>query len=179
MKFQNISPFELNYNFFSGLHKDWSLLCAGDANNIKKCNMMTISWGGIGILWNKPVAICYIRPQRYTLKLIKKNNFFSLNFFSSNSDINLNYKEILNFCGNKSGADLNKFTETNLNLYKTPGNNPAILQANLIIDCKVLYSDLLKENLFLEQSLSEKFYPKKDFHEFFIGEIVNVLQSVE
>ena len=176
MRFINISPFEVTYNFFNGLHKDWCLLCAGNSNNIKECNMMTISWGGVGILWNKPIAICYVRPQRYTFKFIEENKSFSLNFFESK---NKNYKKALDFCGANSGRDFNKFIETGLTLYKTKNNIPSILQSKLIIECKSLYSDFIKEDLFLEPKLVENFYQKKDFHKFFIGEIVNILQATE
>jgi len=29
-------------------------------------NTMTASWGTVGVLWNKPVLTCFIRPQRFS-----------------------------------------------------------------------------------------------------------------
>ena len=81
MDFKEISPFEIHNNFFKAFDKDWALLCAGSPNVETESNMMTVSWGGIGILWNKPIAVCYIRPQRYTLDFVNKTGRFSLNFF--------------------------------------------------------------------------------------------------
>ena len=34
------------------------------AGNKEKFNTMTASWGGIGWLWNKPVAFVFIRPEK-------------------------------------------------------------------------------------------------------------------
>ena len=45
--------------------KQWMLVTAGPADEF---NTMTASWGGIGWLWNKPVAFVFIRPERYTVR---------------------------------------------------------------------------------------------------------------
>ena len=34
-----------------------------------KVNIMTASWEGVGVLWNKRVADIFIKPQRYTKNL--------------------------------------------------------------------------------------------------------------
>lgn len=62
--FGRIDPKELNQNVFSMIGEQWMLVTAGTA---ERCNTMTASWGGLGVLWGKPVATVYIRPQRYTL----------------------------------------------------------------------------------------------------------------
>ena len=64
--FGRIDPKELNQNVFSMIGEQWMLVTAGTA---ERCNTMTASWGGLGVLWGKPVATVYIRPQRYTLLL--------------------------------------------------------------------------------------------------------------
>ena len=73
-QWKSISPYELE-NACKLIGKDWMLVCAGD-------NAMTASWGGMGVLWNKPVAFCFVRPQRYTHALIEQSDRFSLSFFS-------------------------------------------------------------------------------------------------
>ena len=40
-------------NAFDLIGKEWMLVTAGTED---KFNTMTASWGGVGILWNKPVA---------------------------------------------------------------------------------------------------------------------------
>jgi flavin reductase (DIM6/NTAB) family NADH-FMN oxidoreductase RutF len=50
-------------------YKDWMVLAVS-----KECdfNAMTISWGQMGELWNKPVVTVYVRDSRYTKKFIDK-----------------------------------------------------------------------------------------------------------
>ena len=41
--------------------------CSSPPGRRERCNTMTASWGGLGVLWRKPTAAIYVRPQRYTL----------------------------------------------------------------------------------------------------------------
>ena len=50
------------------ISKQWMLVTAGSLDSF---NTMTASWGGIGWLWNKPVAFVFIRPERYTHQFVK------------------------------------------------------------------------------------------------------------
>ena len=45
---------------FRLIGKEWMLITAG---NIQHFNTMTASWGGLGWLWNKPVAFIFVRPD--------------------------------------------------------------------------------------------------------------------
>ena len=65
--FKKVDPKELDLNVFSAIGDRWMLITAGTP---ECCNTMTASWGGLGILWNKPMAIAYVRPQRYTKKFM-------------------------------------------------------------------------------------------------------------
>ena len=69
MEKKNIDPRELTDNFFEAIGKEWMLVTAGTKD---KYNMMTASWGCLGWLWNKPVAVMFIRPERYTHELIER-----------------------------------------------------------------------------------------------------------
>ncbi len=44
------------------------LISAGTA---EKWNTMTASWGGVGVIWGKPSATCYIRHSRYTKEVCR------------------------------------------------------------------------------------------------------------
>lgn len=48
-----INPNEIKDNFIELIGKEWMLVSAGDK---EKFNMMTASWGGVGVLWNRPVV---------------------------------------------------------------------------------------------------------------------------
>ena len=87
-----ISPYELE-SACKLIGKDWMLICAGD-------NAMTASWGCMGVLWNKPVCIAYIRPQRHTYTLTETNDRLALAFFDED------YRPALRYFGTK--ADLTR-----------------------------------------------------------------------
>ena len=57
----------LDINPFKNIGDRWMLITAGDEND---SNTMTASWGGLGVMWGKNVAIAVIRPQRYTKKFV-------------------------------------------------------------------------------------------------------------
>ena len=62
-----INPNEIKDNFIELIGKEWMLVSAGDK---EKFNMMTASWGGVGVLWNRPVVFAFIRSERYTREFI-------------------------------------------------------------------------------------------------------------
>ena len=66
--FEKIDIHSLNFNPFDKVGKDWLLI---SATKNGKTNTMTASWGTLGHLWNKDVAIIFIRPQRYTKEFVK------------------------------------------------------------------------------------------------------------
>ena len=90
---------------FIQIGEKWMLLTAGTMDHY---NMMTASWGGIGVLWGAPAATIYVRPQRYTRELIEQQDLFTLSFFDSS------YHQALSFCGSHSGRDCDKTKETGL-----------------------------------------------------------------
>ena len=57
MAVKEISPFDFNESPFRVIGKDW-LLVTGEYEG--KSNGMTASWGGLGIMWGKPVAYIFI-----------------------------------------------------------------------------------------------------------------------
>ena len=70
MAFKNINISELSFNPFTKIGKEWALITGGDRENY---NTMTVSWGQLGVLWNKDVFTCYIRPNRYTYNYLENS----------------------------------------------------------------------------------------------------------
>jgi flavin reductase (DIM6/NTAB) family NADH-FMN oxidoreductase RutF len=161
--FESVSPGKLRENFFNLIKDEWMLITAGDIGNY---NTMTASWGTIGILWNKPIAVCFIRPHRYTFQFAEQYECFTLSFFDYHS------REILDFCGTHSGRDINKVGQTGLRPLETSLGNIIFEQARLVFECRKIYSDFLKPENFTLPEVATKNYPGNDFHKFFIGEIV-------
>lgn len=161
---------ELNINPYTRIANEWMLITAG--TKLDKYNTMTASWGQLGSLWGhgggKPTAVIYIRPTRYTKQFVDNNDYFSLSFFDEE------YKKDLSYLGTVSGKDEDKVSKTKLTLIE---NDKAVYfnQANLVLICKKLYKQELKEECFIDKNVMNDSYPLKDFHTMYVGEIVEVL----
>jgi flavin reductase (DIM6/NTAB) family NADH-FMN oxidoreductase RutF len=162
--FTKIDPASLNKNFIKTIGDEWMLIAAGTQ---LKFNTMTASWGTMGVLWNKPIAICFIRPVRYTYSFVNESEFFTLSFFTENE------RSILSFCGSRSGRNVDKISETGLIPLLTANRAIGFMQSRLCIECRKIYADDLNPDKFLVPEI-ETNYPKKDYHRFYIGEIINV-----
>ena len=165
--FRSVAPASLPDNFFTRIGDDWMLITA--ANSEGTVNTMTASWGCAGILWNKPVAICFIRPQRYTYAFTEDSDTLTLSFFPAGG-----YRNALRYCGTKSGRDGDKFAATGLTVEKTAEGTPYVGEANLVLVCRKLYADDLNENCFIDPEML-KHYAAKDYHRFYVCEITEVL----
>lgn len=163
--FRKLSPYDIPDNVFKLLDKDWMLITSGDINNF---NTMTASWGHLGVIWNLPVAIAYIRPQRHTYGFANENADYTLCFFDEK------YRNILKYCGSKSGRDHDKIKETGLLPVETLRGNIFFEQARMIMECRKIYQDDLRKENFHIPEIAEKIYPSGDFHRFYMGEIMNV-----
>jgi len=166
-KWKKISVYEITDNPFKLIGSDWMLITAG---SIENWNTMTASWGGLGVLWNKEVSFCFIRPSRYTRSFMDKADYYTLSFF------NEKYRDILNFCGSHSGRSVDKSKETGLSPVEMDSYTVSFREARLVLICKKIYFCDLKPENFLDISI-EKNYPHKDYHRLFIGEIIKCVAS--
>ncbi|ROR30814.1 flavin reductase like protein [Mobilisporobacter senegalensis] len=166
MNFKEVDIQTIRTNPFTLIGDEWMLITAGTK---AKCNTMTASWGGVGVIWNKNVATIYIRPTRYTKEFIDREDMFTISFFDKK------YKKALGICGSKSGRDCDKINEAGLTV-GYDGDTPYINEAKLILICKKIYQDEIKPENFKEIWIDDN-YPNKDYHTMYIGEIVKVLDE--
>ena len=165
MAFTKIDISELSFNPFDKIGKQWMLLTGGDKDSF---NTMTASWGQLGVLWNRNVLTCYIRPNRYTYDFVEKGECFTASFYGEE------YRNALSFCGSHSGRDCNKAEETGLTPVEIDGSM-AFEEAELVLVCRKLYSYDLQESGFLtDDGIPEKFFGKDPYHRAYISEIVGV-----
>lgn len=92
----------LQDNVFSLIGDRWMLITAGTA---ERCNTMTASWGGLGVLWGARRPPIYLRPQRYTKEFVDREEYFTLAFFGEEQ------RKALTLCGSKSGREVDKVKE--------------------------------------------------------------------
>jgi flavin reductase (DIM6/NTAB) family NADH-FMN oxidoreductase RutF len=163
---------QLDFPVFQTWDSGWFVLTSGDWNN-KSFNVMTVSWGSLGCMWNLPIAMAVVRPTRYTYEFINRYDNFTLCAFPSK------YRKALNLLGTKSGRDGDKISESGL----TPCaaikvTSPIFEEAELTIECRKLYwQDILPEH-FLDENIHTH-YPENDYHRMFLGEILSVSGDAE
>ena len=162
---REIKPEAIKDNPFRVIGQDWMLITVGDK---VKFNMMTASWGGWGVLWHRPICFCVMRPGRYTYKFMEKAKYFTLSYFGKK------YKKALEFCGTKSGRDVDKAQATGLTPVEDKKGCVYFREARLVIMLKKIYFQQIDPKHFLDLKINEN-YPKKDYHRMYVGEIVKCL----
>ena len=161
---KNIDITEISGNPVELIGKQWMLITAGTAENF---NCMTASWGGIGFLWNRPVAFVFVRPNRHTVNFIEAQPAFTLSFMPEQ------YRQDLIFCGRHSGRDVDKMAHTSLRPATTPAGLPTFADAELVLECRRMFRTTLQEADFLDWSeVSPAWYAQDNpLHYLYICEI--------
>ncbi len=164
----SIDPMQFKSDLFDLFHRQWLLLTAGDYAS-GEVNCMTVSWGFLGVIWNRPAALVVVRPQRHTLKFMEKFDSFTLAAFPESK------RAALTLCGSKSGRDMNKIAAANLT--PIPSEKvaaPGYAEAELIIECRKLYHGEFTPESFIDQTIPQEVYPTGDFHKLFAGGIEHI-----
>ena len=155
---------ELQLNPAELIGKQWMLITAGTQESF---NTMTASWGGLGFLWNRPVAFVFVRPNRHTAKFIDEQAAFTLSFMPEK------YREDLIFCGRNSGRDVDKMAATSLEPFTTPNGLVAMADADLVLECRKMAVATMQEADFVNfAEVSPQWYdPTNPLHKVYICEI--------
>ena len=171
---RKINVLDYSSEILKALSKGILLTVKGD----KKVNTMAISWGALGIEWNKLLFTAYIRENRYTKAILDKTLDFTINIPLDKMD-----SKVFNISGTKSGRDIDKIKEANLTLVDSEiVSSPAIKELPLTLECKVIYKQKQDENA-IPKEIKEKNYPEnvsgefyganRDYHTAYYGEIVS------
>ena len=93
--------------------------------------ILTVAWTGT-ICTNPPMAYISVRPERYSYDMIKKSGEFVINL------TNEQLIKATDFCGVRSGRDVDKWKECRLTKAKADTVKcPLIDEAPVNIECKV------------------------------------------
>lgn len=96
-----------------------------------RTNIITVAWAGT-ICTNPPMVSISVRPERYSYPILKETGEFV---------INLTTRELAfatDFCGVKSGREVDKFRELGLTPLKAEQvKSPLIAESPVNIECKV------------------------------------------
>ena len=129
-------------------------------------NTMTIGWGSIGVIWNKPIFTALVRPSRFTFGLLEAGGEFTVSVPLTDMS------KALALCGSKSGRDLDKFAAASLQ--KLPGtkiSTPVIGGAGLHYECRVVFKQPMNPSL-LAKEIDDVSYPNGDYHTIYYGLIL-------
>ena len=151
-------------DILSVFDKKWALLTAGDSDNF---NAMTISWGGLGTIWGRPVATVYVRTSRYTHDFMDANEFFTVSFYPEEC------KRILGVLGSKSGRDMDKMKESGLTPVQA-GESMSFKEAEITLVCRKLYKQQLNVAN-MPENVAKAMYEGQAPHDMYIGEIVEII----
>lgn len=162
-EWQTIKPTNVK-NAVQLFDKDWMALAVGTNGDM---NAMTISWGGMGELWGRPVVTVYVSTDRYTHSFMERNDYFTVTGFPADK------KQALQVIGTRSGRDGDKLKVAGLTPEFTELGNPIFKEANLAIECKIIYSAPFDIDKMSPEA--RKIYDQgMGVHTMYIGEIVNV-----
>ncbi len=157
---------DLNVNAFSVFDRQWALVTAGQEGDF---NTMTISWGGLGTLWGKPVATVYVKPVRYTHEFLDRYDKFTVSFFPET------YKKALALLGSRSGRDGDKVAAAGLTPAYLDGA-VTFREAERTLVCRKIY----RQDLDLAAVPAEEaaaYYAAEAPHTMYIGQVLEVLEK--
>ena len=120
------------------------MVTVGDGKDIS--NIVTIAW--TGTINSDPAMVSIsVRKSRYSHELLCKNGEFVINLISKE----LTYA--MDYCGVKSGRDIDKFAETKLTKGEAKTVSvPIIVESPVNIECKVtLVLELGSHDMFLAE----------------------------
>ena len=148
-------------------NKQSLILAAGDFA-AGDYNAMTVGWGSFGTMWDRPIAMVVVRPQRHTYQFIEKYDTFTLCAFPPE------HRRAVDLIGSKSGRDGDKIAEAGL----TPVGAsvvaaPVFAEAELIVECRKIFRTVYEPSQFVDPSIDRN-YLKKDYHRVYFGEILAV-----
>lgn len=98
----------------------------------EKPNIITVAWAGTVCTAPAMVSIS-VRPERYSYDIIKETKEFVINLVTKDLVYATDY------CGVRSGRDVDKFKEMNLTLQESVMvNAPSIKESPVNIECRVV-----------------------------------------
>jgi len=143
------------------------ILTAGDFA-AGQYNAMTVGWGSFGTMWDRPIAMTVVRPQRYTYQFIEKYDTFTLCAFPPE------YRPAIDLIGSKSGRNSDKIAEAGLTpVAASAVAAPVYAEAELVVECRKIFRTVYEASQFIDPTIDRN-YLKGDYHRVYFGEILAV-----
>jgi flavin reductase (DIM6/NTAB) family NADH-FMN oxidoreductase RutF len=171
MKRQQISAPQLDLRPFGFWDDNWALLAAGDFAG-RRFNCMTVSWGALGNMWNRPFVMVVVRPQRYTRQFTDRYDTFTLSVFDRR------YRPALERLGSQSGRTMDKINDSGFTpIPSAQIASPGFDEADVILECRKIYFDDLNPAHFLADFIAPNY--RDDYHRIYFGHLVATWATAE
>lgn len=117
--------------------------------DFEKSNIITVAWTGI-LNTNPAMVYISVRPERYSYNIIKESGEFVINLTTTN------LAWATDWCGVKSGANVDKFKEMSLTKEKANFVKcPMIKESPVCVECKVKeIKELGSHHMFIAEVLA-------------------------
>ena len=130
-------------------------------------NRMATHWGALGNIWNRQVFILPVRNGKLSHEIIERDKSFAVSVPVTDMS-----REVM-LCDHMSGYDVNKFEELHFHPKRAKKIPTYVLaDCGLILECKVLFS-APADCGYLDETLKQEMYGKKDFHSIYFGEVID------
>ena len=140
----------------------------GTAGTPERYNSLTLGWGATGVLWNRPVAVVYVRENRYSFRFFEESPVFVLSWYPER-----HMKAVYQIFGRKSGRDADKEKLSGFTPVATPEGGVTYLQAEKVVICrKVLRQRVPGESM--PKELQERLNRDGFVHIQYTGEVLSV-----
>ena len=107
------------------------LSCRGTEPGFERANLITVAWAGV-VNTSPPMISVSIRPERHSYAQIRQSGAFCLNL------VGRDLCRAADFCGVKSGRDVDKFAALSLHARELEGfPAPALEEAPVFLCCRV------------------------------------------
>ncbi|MDD4070350.1 MAG: flavin reductase [Candidatus Izemoplasmatales bacterium] len=131
-------------------------------------NTMIIGWGGITVIWGRPIFLVLVRDSRATYDLIESSNEFTISV-----PLKKDFLREIAICGTKSLRDMDKFKECNFTPIKGRKiETPIISNMELHYECKVIYKQTLDQSV-VPDIVKSRYYNQSANHTVYYGEILD------
>ena len=140
----------------------------GTAGSGTNYNTLTLGWGASGILWQRAVAIVYIRENRFSYRFFEQSPVFVLSWYPAKYT-----KQVYKIFGGKSGRDTDKEKVSGFTPVETPDGGVTYLEADKVVVCRKLMRQPVPKE-FVPKELQGRFNTDGFLHIQYTGEVLSV-----
>ena len=146
-----------------------AILTAGNRVSHNSC---IIAYATLGVVWNKPVFIVFVKPDRYTYQFMQWTTFFTVSFIKKSL-----FKRF-EIYGELSGKYVNKEEESGSHMVFFDNGGITFREAEEVYVCRMLAKssidekDLAPDIIKIYKTSAELFKQSEDPHSIYIGEII-------